>query len=353
LKQSYFCLANGGETAYAEFCVGMVPAKELTKQMIHHGESLYTNKFLETRCKIRLTAQPKFKDLLTALQPNARSGMSADVLQYLQKANEQLHKYLFHQHAIEPTIDSITKMPKHYKDQEYNASWQQIWWLFWCTECSPSGKKSASATMEALEESSGPSMDSAPSDHFSSPTDNSSFTGRAPSLPQFPTNERQKQYASRRDIERRNKLPRTTDGECDHSWLPHPCALNGVPAVYCKKCTVMKACIVQQTPSPSLNAHPTLATPSSSTPATLATPSSSTPAAPSAANDAASRINSISVSKQLFGSSAEVERTVVQKSNEFDEYYEALKSLEKTVWNKNVERKASSVIMCAPLLLSA
>jgi hypothetical protein len=36
----------------------------------------------------------------------------------------------------------------------------------------------------------------------------------------FPTSERQKDHLSRRDIERKNKLQRTTkmDGGCDHSW---------------------------------------------------------------------------------------------------------------------------------------
>ena len=92
LSHSYFNSSNGGEAAFTKFCIGTVPEMELTKDMIRHGESLYTNKFLETRSKIRLTAQPKFKEFLTKLQPNERSGVSANASQYLKKANEMLHR---------------------------------------------------------------------------------------------------------------------------------------------------------------------------------------------------------------------------------------------------------------------
>jgi hypothetical protein len=329
LKHSYFNLANGGETEYVKFCVGTVPAKELTKAMIHHGESLYTNKFLETRCKIRLTAQPKFKDILKGLQPNARSGLSADDSQYLQKANEQLHVFLFHQHSVEPTIDSVTKQPKHYKEQEYNPSWQQIWWLFWCTECSPSGKRSASATMEALEESSGPSLEPG---CVSSPAESGPRND-----PKFPTSDAQKQsqkYMSRRAIDNHNKEQRSSqmEGVCEHSWLPHPVSLNGLPAVFCRKCTLMKACIVQDTSATfggDLPLTPSNSSLRSST-GDLTTPLT-TP------NDSESLdARSTSVSKQLFAEKS----NGVQQNNLFDEYHQALASLEKTVWNVNIERKA-------------
>lgn len=332
LKQSYFNLTNGGEAAFTKFCVGMVPEKELTKDMIHHGDSLYTNKFLETRCKIRLTAQPKFKEILESLQPNGRSGISADVSQYLQKANEELHKFLFHQHALEPTIDNVSKLPKHYRDQEYNPSWQQNWWLFWCTECSPSGKKSASATMEALEESSGPSMDSQRSDSHSNVTPDSVTK----STPTFPISEKQKSYLSRKDIEKRNKLQRTinTEGVCDHFWLPHPCALNGVPAVFCRKCTVMKACIIQESPSPACDQP----TPSSSN------SMGNSVAVPDQSDSNGSSVSTTSVTKELFpptnSNDTQTNQSVTVSEHEcFDAYYKALTSLSKTVWNVNIERK--------------
>lgn len=346
LKHSYFNLANGGEAAFAQYCVGMVPAMELTKDMIRHGDAIYTNKFLETRCKIRLTAQPKFKDILTSFQPNARSGHSADVADYLKRANEELHKFLFHQHALEPTIDSVSKQPKHYKDQEYNPSWQQNWWLFWCTECSPSGKRSSSATMEALEESLGPAMEATRSDNISTTPSASNLS--------FPTSEKQKQHLSRRDIERKNKLERTTkmDSGCDHSWLPHPCALNGVPAVFCRKCTLMKACIIQDTPSPSYE-NDQLLTPSS--------PSSQSKSVvlshPSSQNDQSGGAATYSVPKELFKDQQESSHGNAQSNQSvnaseqtlFHEYYRALESLSKTVWNVNIERKARSTL-CAPCL---
>ncbi len=34
LKQSYFCLANGGETAYAEFCVGMSCCEPIVEAIV-------------------------------------------------------------------------------------------------------------------------------------------------------------------------------------------------------------------------------------------------------------------------------------------------------------------------------
>ena len=294
--------------------------------------------------------------------------------------NKDVNRYLFQVHALEPTIDTVTKQSKHYKDQEYNPSWQQIWWLFWCTECSPSGKASSTATMEALEESSGPPL--------SSNIANSSLSTSAGEIPSFPTSQKQTKYLSRADIDKKNKQQRmvAVDGQCEHVWCAHVLPLNGMPALFCKKCALMKQAIIEGFTSPT-SSDLSLSSPLQSAQASinketssekmpphvteqssidhnpssekmvtlpvaifgsrLIAPSSSVDSGECSSKNCHKKLNLEYGETGLFSeSSSGDDDTAPGQSgktfNIFSKYHKALQSLQKTVWNTNIERRVSN-----------